>query len=214
MKLNLIFRFKNHFSNNTINFHKFYFNLVEVTLAIAIVGLGAVSIMSLFPVGLQATRDAVGDNYSGIAVDSLVSCLKDEFDYKWNNALSFYIEDAIPDVSCTYDTSPSGWTDFYNSNGIKIHRRGTSHDVAPSTTAEKGLFHIYQGNSLGNEFSASARVWYSLSHMSFYKKTVGFTEIFLPKEKAIKINLELSWPIEKPYSKREKKFYNFDIGKN
>ena len=40
------------------------FTLIEITLAIGIVAIGMAGVMALFPIGLNASRDAIGDNYS------------------------------------------------------------------------------------------------------------------------------------------------------
>ena len=41
--------------------HKFYFNMVEIALAIAIIAIGVSSIMVLFPIGINATRAAMDE---------------------------------------------------------------------------------------------------------------------------------------------------------
>jgi type II secretory pathway pseudopilin PulG len=62
---------------------KKYFNMIEVTLAIAIVGLGIAGIMSLFPVGLNATRDAVGDNYAADSAEDFLNYISQAAQADW-----------------------------------------------------------------------------------------------------------------------------------
>ncbi len=62
-----------------------WFNMVEVALATAIVGIGFVSILALFPVGLNTSRDAMSESYAAEIGDQFIN-----------------IEDA-------YSHYPSGW---------------------------------------------------------------------------------------------------------
>ena len=49
------------------------FTLVEVTMAIGVIAIGMMGIMALFPVGFQATKRAIGDNYSSELADQFMN---------------------------------------------------------------------------------------------------------------------------------------------
>ena len=46
------------------------FNLIEVTMAIAIVGIGIAGVMALFPPAIEANKAANNQNYIGLVTDS------------------------------------------------------------------------------------------------------------------------------------------------
>ncbi|MBR6373370.1 MAG: hypothetical protein IKS20_09335, partial [Victivallales bacterium] len=52
------------------------FTLVEVLLALGVVVIGICSIMVLFPVGANATRDASMETYSANSVEELLTGIK------------------------------------------------------------------------------------------------------------------------------------------
>ena len=49
------------------------FNLVEVALAMAVVGMGIAGVMALFQLGMQQSRDAVGDNYAADSAEQFIT---------------------------------------------------------------------------------------------------------------------------------------------
>lgn len=53
-----------------------FFNMIEIALAMAIIAFGMTSILGLFPVGLNACRNSVAENYSADAVEQFSSYLK------------------------------------------------------------------------------------------------------------------------------------------
>jgi len=195
---------------------KIYYNIVEVTLAISIIGLGAVSIVSLFPVGLQATRDAVGDNNAGMAADNIVSYIKEELEYNGLTSWNDMSNRIATSKSVTLDASPNEenfegpWTDVSISPGLGVD--------SDNNTA--GVFRIRQGIATGiTDYSAIVRVWRSSTGstsgavVQFWDSsgTPQFKPTTLGSSEALKLNIELSWPSEKPYSRREKRLLNFDV---
>ena len=50
-----------------------FFTLVEVTMAIGVIAVGMMGIMALFPIGFQATKSAIGDNYSSELADQFMN---------------------------------------------------------------------------------------------------------------------------------------------
>lgn len=56
------------------------FTLTEVVICLAIIAVGMVGIMALFPIGLKATMDAVGDNYSSSMAEQFASLVQKQCD--------------------------------------------------------------------------------------------------------------------------------------
>ncbi len=50
---------------------KKWFSMVEVALAIGILAVGAVTVITLFPVGMKQAKDSMGQNYSAIFADDV-----------------------------------------------------------------------------------------------------------------------------------------------
>lgn len=63
-----------------------WFNMVEVALATAIVGIGFVSILALFPVGLNTSRDAMSESYAAEIGDQIINVVEAYSHYPsgWN----------------------------------------------------------------------------------------------------------------------------------
>ncbi len=52
------------------------YNLVEVILALGVVAIGVVSIMALFPIGANASRDASMETYAANVADEMLQFVK------------------------------------------------------------------------------------------------------------------------------------------
>ena len=192
---------------------KKFFNLVEVTLAIAVVGIGIAGVMSLFPVGFQASRDAIGDNYAATAAEQFISLiarkandptlddpvdpgddpLKDFWDENIVGAIGTSIPDSGGDpLLSTFPLALGGATNAPVLEG----------NIYPSSDA--GVFRIKGGNANVTDFYATIRIW---------KSQVQDVWIFsqnsppIPYDYAARLNIEVSWPVEKPYAVREKRYY-------
>ena len=53
-----------------------YFNMIEITLAIAIMGVGITSLMVLLPVGLRNSQESISNNYVPIIADYSYSLIR------------------------------------------------------------------------------------------------------------------------------------------
>ena len=192
------------------------FNLIEITLAIAIAGLGLAGIMALFPVGFKATKDSIGDNYASLVAETFMSFIQracNENTTSWdamvNNGASSLIPESKPDETNDSYTSPgpTGWTEA--SPGTKIYSCNIS---------TPGLYRVYMGGESGSyDFDCAVRVWRSqIDDMDI----AGLSDVVVPYGMATRLNIELSWPLAKPYdnnpanNRRETRFYCIDIFKH
>ena len=96
-----------------------YFNLVEIALAIAIIGIGMAGIMALYPVALKAARDSVGNNYSMLAGEQFLSYLKGLTDSNWT-FINTSVQATRPTISDT-TTATNDWADNFGN----IYTTGT-----------------------------------------------------------------------------------------
>ena len=184
---------------------KHYFNMVEIALAMAVVGLGIAGIMSLFPVGINASRDAVADNYSADAADQLLHYLAAASQSNWGLVTGL---STTPPTITDSDTS-TNWT----------HSAGLPDNLYNSTnTGVTNVYGIKQGSDGNIDFIAHLKIWKSQITGDYWNgnKTgsnkAGSANI--PYTKAARINLEISWPVSKPYSAREKRYYSIEVFNN
>ena len=85
------------------------FTLVEVTMAIGVIALGMMGIMALFPIGFQASRNAIGDNYSSELADQFLQVIAMQ--------CKMY-EDTDGNGDATGEVY--GWNDWINGGTAKI----------------------------------------------------------------------------------------------
>lgn len=199
-----------------------YFNIVEIALALAIVGIGIAGIMSLFPVGLNASRDAVGDTYAPDIAEQI-------FGYVQMGCAN----DTRPDWTTGSATSP-GMTFVTDANLPQTKPLATASE-APTTqiagtnlwsTTAPGVFCVIQKTGVApnpeiTDFSAVIRIW-----KNYFKTTVnGITNVEcsirqlniegsnldIPLKYGVAVYLEISWPAEKPYEFREKRNYAIEL---
>ncbi len=209
-----------------------YFNLVEMALAIGILAVGVIVVMSLFPVGVNENRKSIGINYSAMAAESMFSHISREASEpsNWDATLN------ILPLSTSINTPPiilkpdgildsSTWSTLEEGYIYKISDRDVNNIVWT-----EGVYGIKIKTGDVADFTAEALIWrqlfYSPGSMTpLYLKDLyvsGYTEDFNTSidstvrleqiEKLIAgINIEISWPVEKPYSRRNKNRYYFEI---
>lgn len=59
-----------------------YFNMIEITLAIAIMGVGITSLMVLLPVGLRSSQESVANNYVPIIADYFYGLIRTDLMFR------------------------------------------------------------------------------------------------------------------------------------
>ena len=182
-----------------------YFNMIEVTLAIAIVAVGLVGIVALFPVGLQSIRDAVGENYVNDASQLFLSYIKlsakqdpatitqANINSQWNTVMTT-IPTIKPDA-----TEPTVFT-------------ATSEIPSIYTCSTAGLYRVFQGSTGMNDFKAAVRIWKTPT-VSPVNISGAWTYDSPDYSTSYGVNIEFSWPVEKPYAQRTKRFFYYEIFK-
>jgi hypothetical protein len=194
------------------------FNMVEVTLAMAVVGLGVTAVMALFPVAIQASRDAVGDSFASLAADKFIHFYAgsataaktsgtDEY-VNWNS----YIKDIAsvstnlePVSSATIDSvTISDWT---STKATGIYK----------TTKSSRLFKVIKGDVARPDFDGTINIWFSEPVTYVFNGTnwmqwpkdggINFTDYL------VGINVEISWPNSKAYANREKRYFYLEVAK-
>ena len=173
-----------------------YFNIVEIALALAIVGIGVAGIMSLFPVALNASRDSVGDNNAPDVAEQFMAytngMLLSTAAPDWTSLIN-----NIPDTTTRPDDSSASWDDSK-----------TLGNITPSSNCiTSGLYRVLQKS--GDIADFSGVVWVRRAQIpNFYLEGQSAT---VPYILGLGLYVEVSWPMEKPYVQREKRIYYLEI---
>lgn len=196
------------------------FTLVEITMAIAIIGIGMAGVMAILPIGFNASRDAMGDNLAADAADQFLhtmamQCTKKQpsaGDYDWADAGQFVNQipsEKFDEASSTYNDADEktledglNWSTPFLGN---IYAHST-----PATSYTNGVYGIMQKTGNVVDFKAIMWVWKTDIPYYYYDGTAYQKNTVDPKY-GTRLNVEISWPADKPYDQREKKYYVLEI---
>ena len=243
---------------------KFQFTLVEVLIAMGICVVGVVSVMGLFPVGANATRDANMAFYADQAAEQMLYFTK----YAVLNAKEKVLDDAFPDgyyyrfspvifqkmtsgtevgggecdgwdlgdpddpdtlsetdsykiiAKPSADDEPTGWSDLEDDTIIQDHLKSeeiTNNMITMLTNAgtkiQKASWNRYRlgfitknGADDIEDFACVIRLWATPVYLP---QNAGETDIILPR--IATFHIEVSWPADLPYERRQKSEYSLDV---
>ena len=209
------------------------YNLVEVILALGVVAIGVVSIMALFPIGASATRDAAMETYSSNAADEMFHMLQfmalndgDTLNDSWNKWIKndTQLENSKPDYD-EANTDKDKWERFSDTT------KGIDSNIFKTKSTKKGVFLlISHHDSSADKDATLADAGDTESDNTITYEKVDFRAVVLAwKEKvredptdatkdidfdeAAKLVIEVSWPEEMPYDKRQKRYFSYEIAK-
>jgi len=207
-----------------------FFNLVEIALATAVLGVGVASVLALFPVGASTSRSAVAENSIADVAEFFFGYFQNQYQAGWSASGSrsgFATNCPSFDTSAT-PTVPLGSDSNFSSSAISNFPNLYAHSTDP------GLYIYRQGDDAnGIEFEAMVRVGtvtnnsnaarypgigsgaggtanaYSQSAAGGYTNHLAGGST-VPKYLTSLI-IEFSWPIDATWAEREKRFYRLDF---
>ncbi len=215
--------------------------MIEVVLAMGIIAVGMTSIMGLFPVGINASRDAVGYNTSVEMGSNLISYMRayasrnpSNFDNLFSSSVSSSLSNSLMN-SLTVSTIDSYSQTFVNelklnASGNVILNSSTNFDKRATgvyqlhessiTTAGRKVYYLVKGpvDSSGDpttwkhDFAAMAIVWKS-QVASPVPGSNSATIADSSYSKLAGLNIELSWPLALNYEEREKQYFYIELKK-
>lgn len=214
--------------------HIFYFNLVEIALAIAIIAIGISQILVLFPVGLNTNKEAIADNNIANIAEFMINYLRAEYITAWDNA-SDASQKQFSLGESPYDpddaAAPVSYKDAFE-DGNYGNWKPLDHSDAQQATFfrdkdNKGVFLFQQKTYLPEEdlYVADASIIaqvYEDNKFTIYVKNPADTSDTNPKKidssdtpnmkNYIRhLVIELSWPAEAPASQRERRWFRFEV---
>ena len=194
------------------------FSLVEILLALGVVGIGICSVMVLFPVGVTANRDASMETYAAQAADQLLQMLeyritiaddnKDPFGATSTDVLLRTIPGAKPNDTTDALDDTTKWTAmppfereiFYHTNGsagtdglfqfITVNTNSASDSVASDDIDYRGILKVWLTDK--NDATDNA---------------VGNHQV------SALIHVQASWPAELPEAQRQKEEFSLLLTK-
>ncbi|MGN0849392.1 MAG: hypothetical protein ACI4OV_06845 [Victivallaceae bacterium] len=119
-----------------------YFNMIEITLAIAIMGVGITSLMVLMPVGLRSSQESVANNYVPIIADYFMTMIRNRVihdragtagNYTYTDLNYKSATDASQSSIVAYLTDISGM-----SSGSSLPMSNDMYSIDPETGEIKG----------------------------------------------------------------------------
>lgn len=176
------------------------FTLIEITLALGVVGVGVVSIMALFPAASSASRDAIGYTHAADSADNFLQVIKNQAHADWTFLGNIPSSTGKATDTTTHDPP----TD--NTNAIS-GSRGTVHDLDDPGGG------LYQVLSYVDEDDDGVR---DADEVVDFNGVVSVWKTDSPaapgnQDIAVLLKAEVSWPAQAPYDGREKELYVLEL---
>ncbi len=177
------------------------FSLLEIIMALAILAIGMMIALRLFPLGLETSKDTVAKYNASHSADTLLHLFQLRLQSDWETT-----RDKIPkDKPTTGEPSSSDWQ-LWTEQGNTTYYHGPDgfHYV-------KVVQHTPEADT--TDFSAIYRLWREKVSYTVYDPddSPKYEDRTFSTDKALKINLEISWPHMIPYSQRDTALYSFDV---
>ena len=173
-----------------------WFNLIEVTMAVAVVGIGIAGVMALFPPAIEANKNADFQNFTGTVVNNVAAFLT----YRLKRDWSTFTGGLSTSKSESLDTqaNTSAWEEIPNFNGLFYATSDQKIDRLGIRTQDKSI-------------AAHVQIWKDNGHMStgYFDKT----EVTFSSADRVRIVVELSWPVHVAYADREKQEFVYEFNK-
>ena len=187
---------------------KQFFNLIEVTMAIAVVGIGIAGVMAMLPPAIEANKSADYNNYTGDVVSTLASYMETELRRNWSTALSSIpsskpsttaLQFTPADDDSSKEETDRRWKTITGLNGIyRIH----------ATAAGSHTPGVFGVKSMDESVRANILVWRDgtgpvLEYHGSSGQTVTPT--------GARVVFELSYPAGLPYAQRTIKQFVYEF---
>ena len=217
---------------------RFYYNLVEITLAMAVVGIGIAGIMALFVPALDSSRESVAENYSSQVAESLLAYIEKSKRNNWESDAFYKVDSAPGEVAAlTFKES------YPDTTAWATQRNSASRELLPGVFMlddlnGAGIYGLTLGGTVnvggtdipdGSKFCAIARVWKTNVGISsgstegiYAADSDSATKTIADRivngdgsnpQSIVRINVEISYPATVPPANRKKSLYILEIGK-
>jgi hypothetical protein len=178
------------------------FNMIEVVISLFIILLIVMGIMFIFPSSVENNKISI-DNVT--ASDS-ASDIREYIQTQLHNNLDFL--NSIPDeknLSIDNELSYSEKNLMNNTSNYLYFQTDNPIQEFDPLIHDSGIFLLERKTVKSKDFISYCRMW---KEVELYNEDGSTPTDWLPKK--VKIYIELSWPIEKPYSERKNLIVSLD----
>lgn len=189
---------------------KLHFNLVEVIIAMGIVMVCITTIMGLFSVGMNITRDSIRLTYGNVVIEQLAGLATKYPDVK--NEIPFNATPETAQAMAFKSSTPTDWTSGLNIQAAEaacttpiddddIFLKSVYYNASAPGGQKYGLVKIDFKTKVGStdvvDFTIMGRMWYQTDTSTTVVVSQG-ADVTLDK----KLYIEISWPQTQPYYNR------------
>jgi Tfp pilus assembly protein PilV len=176
--------------------------MIEVILGLGLIAFGLISIAALFPVGLRANQAAMGETYAAQHAEQFLHTVKAVITSAEEDQASWAKYAEVLPTSKPGSSEPDDWDKFLAQDAV-LYRIAGDH---------KQFYRIEQVGIDEDDvqFSAICRVWRSTVVITRYADGLWKDTTYDPSD-AIDLNVEISWPADKPYESRRKSLFQLEI---
>ena len=187
------------------------FSLIEVVLGLGLIAFGLISIAALFPVGLRANQAAVGETYAAEHADQFLHVFKARITAPDNEQANWGTYAVGLPASKPLGSEPvSGWATWLQQGLVTYEAAGSNGEF--HRLRQWAYSEVVGGKETFKDvqFSAVCRVWRTPVSLTRYEDG-SWNTIDFPAEEAVALNVEISWPADRPYASRQKAVYQLEV---
>ena len=212
------------------------FNMVEILLALGVIAIGICSVMVLFPVGANASRDSIMEEYAAASAEQMLNMIKYGLEKNWDtyigtnsgldashlaNGTLTTGTDATPEpdppdsnVSSVNDNLDLDKASNWSSSNVLLGGNALQGSIFSLTSAPNTYFQIVIHRDTATTLSSIGADKIDFRALGkLWVRRVDFNGNHLPYTMAARLNLEISWPVEIPYASRQKAYYTLEVFK-
>ena len=179
-------------------FKKNLFSLIEIILALTVLSVGIVSIMTLFPAGLSENKKSIVQNNAAHSAEGMFAYISNNISKSSNEWNAFV--DTFP--TSKPETILTGSEDLASLTG-------NLYDYED----QNGVYAVKLKTGTHNDMTGEVLVWTSPIQKAYFageQITTNEGEPGFDTDSILGVNIELSFPVQKPYDKRDKFQYYFE----
>lgn len=208
---------------------KHFFNMVEIALAMVVISLGITGILGLFSVGVNAKKAAINENNVADAAEYVLGVYKAFISDKYERGENispkeknppFGLNGPISNDDSETALNVTDWdankNSYFTLSGKTDEKKASGLYYKSSTTAIPQVFCYMvvresEDSNASEELIADTQlqgyVWAEQVPLTISEKK----EVLVEYMYGVRIYLELSWPVNKPYAERDKKVFVMDV---
>jgi type II secretory pathway pseudopilin PulG len=179
------------------------FSIIEVVIAIVVVAVGALSVIGLVSVGLNTGGKAMSEDRMSAVASSFGTYISNSIRGDWVNLVN------TAEGSSVVPLKSGGTYTVYSGNDLVSDPdwEAVAGTMFSRHKAHHGLFKA-AGSS---RFNASVRVWQEAVNAAVIDGAGITSDFAVGDAHAVRLVVELSWPQEAPYSKRQRHYFHTTV---